>query len=159
LASNPLRAIILDRVTDFLLFIGRLSITIFITILGFLFFTNKFNIKEPVKSYLVPETHYFPLVLAIVSVISYFIAKLFFSVFEIAIDTIFLCALKDLEENEGTQEKPYFMSKSLRKILNVANNHQEEKRQKKEEKRLKKSKPTLKKSTISPTSNNNETNL
>ena len=34
-----------------------------------------------------------------------------------AVDTLFLCFLEDLERNDGTPEKPYYMSKSLRKIL------------------------------------------
>ena len=34
-----------------------------------------------------------------------------------AVDTLFLCFLEDLERNDGTPEKPYYMSKNLRKIL------------------------------------------
>ena len=34
-----------------------------------------------------------------------------------AVDTLFLCFLEDLERNDGTPEKPYYMSKSLRQIL------------------------------------------
>ena len=34
-----------------------------------------------------------------------------------AVDTLFICFLEDLERNDGTPEKPYYMSKSLRKIL------------------------------------------
>ena len=33
-----------------------------------------------------------------------------------AVDTLFLCFLEDLERNDG-QDKPYYMSKSLKKIL------------------------------------------
>ena len=42
-----------------------------------------------------------------------------------AVDTLFLCFLEDLERNDGSREKPYYMSSSLKKILgkmeNVAN--------------------------------------
>ena len=41
----------------------------------------------------------------------------FFSVYSMAVDTLFLCFLEDLERNDGTPEKPYYMSKSMRKIL------------------------------------------
>ena len=34
-----------------------------------------------------------------------------------AVDTLFLCFLEDIERNDGSDEKPYFMSKDLRKIL------------------------------------------
>ena len=45
------------------------------------------------------------------------ISRCFFSVFSMAVDTLFLCFLEDLERNDGTAQKPYYMSKSLRKIL------------------------------------------
>jgi len=35
----------------------------------------------------------------------------FFSVYAMAVDTLFLCFLEDLESNDGTPEKPYFMPK------------------------------------------------
>lgn len=38
LATNPLRALVLDRVTDFILFLGRLMITAGVGVLGFYFF-------------------------------------------------------------------------------------------------------------------------
>ena len=48
---------------------------------------------------------------------SYFIASSFFSVYAMAVDTLFLCFLEDLERNDGSQQKPYYMSTSLKKIL------------------------------------------
>ena len=48
---------------------------------------------------------------------SYFVSKVFFSVFEMAVDTLFLCAMKDLDEHDGSPENPYYMSKRLHKIL------------------------------------------
>jgi choline transporter-like protein 2/4/5 len=41
----------------------------------------------------------------------------FFGVYAMAVDTLFLCFLEDLERNDGSMEKPYYMSKSLKKIL------------------------------------------
>ena len=38
-----------------------------------------------------------------------------------AVDTVFLCALKDLEVHDGTPEKPYFMSTKLLSIMNKKN--------------------------------------
>ena len=35
----------------------------------------------------------------------------FFGVYSMAVDTLFLCFLEDLERNDGSLEKPYFMSK------------------------------------------------
>ena len=48
---------------------------------------------------------------------SYIIASSFFGVDNMAVDTLFLCFLEDLERNDGTSEKPYYMSKKLKKIL------------------------------------------
>lgn len=45
------------------------------------------------------------------------IATLFFDVYQMAIDTLFVCFLEDMERNDGTDSKPYFMSKSLMKVL------------------------------------------
>ena len=41
----------------------------------------------------------------------------FFSVYTVAVDTLFLCLLEDLERNDGSQSKPYFMSKKLRTLV------------------------------------------
>ena len=34
-----------------------------------------------------------------------------------AVDTIFLCLLEDLERNDGTPDRPYYMSKNLKHIM------------------------------------------
>lgn len=57
-----------------------------------------------------------PLVMSAIG--SYLIATLFFSVMSTAIDTVFLCYLEDRERNNGSPEKPYYMSKTLKKLLN-----------------------------------------
>ena len=48
---------------------------------------------------------------------SYIIASSFFGVYAMAVDTLFLCFLEDLERNDGSPEKPYYMSKNLKTIL------------------------------------------
>lgn len=121
LATNPLRALVLDRVTDFVLFLGRLMITSSVGVLGFYFFSHSFYIDPNFKKYFAPELHYYWVPLICVIVGSYFISKTFFTVFEMAVDTIFLCAMKDLSVNDGTEQKPYLMSKKLLKILDVKN--------------------------------------
>uniref|UniRef100_W5LVJ3 Choline transporter-like protein n=1 Tax=Lepisosteus oculatus TaxID=7918 RepID=W5LVJ3_LEPOC len=52
---------------------------------------------------------------------SYLVAQGFFSVYSMCVDTLFLCFLEDLERNDGSVQKPYYMSKSLMKILNKKN--------------------------------------
>ena len=117
LAANPLRAIVLDRITDFVLFLGRLLITIGIGVLAFNFFAKNFYIDDRAKEYFAPDLHYYWLPLLVTIVMSYFVCKVFFTVFEMAVDTIFLCAMKDLDEHDGSPDNPYYMSKRLHKIL------------------------------------------
>jgi choline transporter-like protein 2/4/5 len=124
LATNPLRALVLDRVTDFVLFLGRLLITAGVGVLGFYFFSRSFYIDPAYKKYFAPDLHYYWVPLIAIIIGTYAITKTFFTVFEMAVDTIFLCAMKDLDINDGTQEKPYAMSAKLLKILNVKNERQ-----------------------------------
>lgn len=49
----------------------------------------------------------------IITATAYLIATCFFSVYEMAIDTLFLCFLQDSEINDGSKEKPFFMSKYI----------------------------------------------
>lgn len=49
------------------------------------------------------------------------IASGFFKVYAMAISTIFICFLEDLERNDGSAQKPYFMSKSLMKVMGKKN--------------------------------------
>uniref|UniRef100_A0A8C6TRS9 Choline transporter-like protein n=1 Tax=Neogobius melanostomus TaxID=47308 RepID=A0A8C6TRS9_9GOBI len=48
---------------------------------------------------------------------SYLIAHGFFSVYAMCVDTLFLCFCDDLERNDGSPERPYFMSPELHRIL------------------------------------------
>ena len=94
--------------------IGKLSIS-------FYFFAKKLTIAPGWTQYFAPDLHYYWVPLMLVIIATYFIAKIFFTVFEMAVDTLFLCALKDLEVNDGSAEKPYMMSTELKKLLSVKN--------------------------------------
>ena len=48
---------------------------------------------------------------------AYAIAKAFFLVYEMAVNTIFICFLQDEKKNDGSKDRPYFMSTSLRKLI------------------------------------------
>jgi solute carrier family 44 (choline transporter-like protein), member 2/4/5 len=121
LLANPLRTLVLNGVTSFILLLGSLLISIGVGVLGFYFFAKQFYIPPALQVYLAPELHYYWLPLMAVIIGSFFIAKTFMSVFEMAVDTVFLCALKDLSIHDGTPEKPYFMSTKMLKIMSVKN--------------------------------------
>lgn len=57
----------------------------------------------------------------LVSLGTFFIASAFFNVYAMAIDTLFLCLLEDLEKNDGSPDKPYYMSKSLMNVMGKKN--------------------------------------
>lgn len=133
--SNPLRSLVLDRVTDFVLFIGRLLITASVGVLAFYFFSKGFYVDPRFAKYFAPDLHYYWIPLVAVIVGSYLIAKNFLTVFEMAVDTIFLCALKDMEINDGSPEKPYFMSTKLLEIMNLKNAKQKKKKKKRNKKK------------------------
>ncbi|XP_032094883.1 choline transporter-like protein 4 [Thamnophis elegans] len=119
LMRNVVRVVVLDKVTDLLLFFGKLLVVGGIGVLSFFFFTGRIPIDDPrFKS---PVLNYYWLPILTVVVGSYLIAQGFFSVYNMCVDTLFLCFLEDLERNDGSQEKPYYMSKSLMKILNKKN--------------------------------------
>ncbi|CAB4037806.1 choline transporter 4 [Paramuricea clavata] len=109
LMRNVVRVVVLDKVTDFLLFIGKVTITLAMAVGSFYWFERDKNLN------------YFLAPVIIITVATYVIATAFFSVYEMAIDTLFLCFLEDLERNDGSEEKPYYMSKKLKKILGKKN--------------------------------------
>lgn len=55
--------------------------------------------------------------ISVIIIGTYAIASSFFGVYTMAVDTLFLCFLEDLERNDGTQERPYFMSRGLQKVI------------------------------------------
>ena len=60
-----------------------------------------------------------PIVVVIIG--TFVIVSAFFNVYTMAVDTLLLCVLEDLERNNGSKERPYFMSKGLMKVLGIIN--------------------------------------
>uniref|UniRef100_A0A0A9ZCJ5 Choline transporter-like protein n=1 Tax=Lygus hesperus TaxID=30085 RepID=A0A0A9ZCJ5_LYGHE len=113
LMRNMIRVVVLDKVTDFLFFIGKLVITGGIVVMAhFLFFSNMKDLALNYNS-TVP--------CVVIAIGAYIIASIFFGVYSMAVDTLFLCFLEDCERNDGSAEKPYFMSTSLMRILGKKN--------------------------------------
>lgn len=54
----------------------------------------------------------------IITIIGTFsLASVFFRVQTIAVKTIFLCFVEDIERNDGSEERPYYMNNKLKQIL------------------------------------------
>uniref|UniRef100_A0A3P8ZCJ7 Choline transporter-like protein n=1 Tax=Esox lucius TaxID=8010 RepID=A0A3P8ZCJ7_ESOLU len=116
---NVVRVAVLDRVTDFLLFLGKMLIAGTVGVIAFFFFTHKI----PIVQEEVPTLHYYLVPLLTVIAGSYLIAHGFFSVYTMCVDTLFLCFCEDLERNDGSPEKPFLMSAGLHNILRKTDYH------------------------------------
>ena len=112
LARNCVRVLVLDKTTDFILFIGKMVVVGFITIIAFVIFSGTVSEED-----LGLDLNYSFVPILLIVLGSYAIASSFFSVYNMAVDTIFLCFLEDIERNDGSAEKPYFMNDDLKKIL------------------------------------------
>lgn len=53
----------------------------------------------------------------LIGVETFIIVSVFFSNYQLAIDTIFLSVLEDLDKNDGSPERPYMMSDAMKKIM------------------------------------------
>uniref|UniRef100_A0A8C2X512 Choline transporter-like protein n=1 Tax=Cyclopterus lumpus TaxID=8103 RepID=A0A8C2X512_CYCLU len=87
LMRNVVRVAVLDRVTDFLLFLGKVLIAGGVGAIAYLFFTRKI----PVIQEEVPNLNYYWVPLLTVVIGAYLIAHGFFSVYAMCVDTLFLC--------------------------------------------------------------------
>ncbi|KAG7319980.1 hypothetical protein KOW79_017123 [Hemibagrus wyckioides] len=113
LMRNVVRVAVLDKLTDFLLFLGKILITGSVGVIAFFFFTHKIPIIQ--EEIPVLNNYWVPLLTVVFG--SYLIAHGFFSVYAMCVDTLFLCFCEDLERNDGTATKPFLMSPGLRGIL------------------------------------------
>ncbi|XP_075150087.1 choline transporter-like 2 [Haematobia irritans] len=109
---NFLRVVTLDKVTEFLFFMSKLLITGGAGVATYFFLLNNPSLLQ---------LHYKAVPTAIVAILAFLITTVFFSVYSMAVDTLFLCFLEDIERNDGSAEKPYYMSKQLMKILGKRN--------------------------------------
>uniref|UniRef100_A0A8C6NNM3 Choline transporter-like protein 2 n=1 Tax=Nothobranchius furzeri TaxID=105023 RepID=A0A8C6NNM3_NOTFU len=113
LMRNIVRVAVLDKVTDFLLFLGKLLIVGIVGIFSFFFFSGRIRAVEDAA----PALNYYWVPILTVVFGAYLIAHGFFSVYAMCVDTLFLCFCEDLERNDGSSERPYFMSLELHEIL------------------------------------------
>uniref|UniRef100_A0A665VZ43 Choline transporter-like protein n=1 Tax=Echeneis naucrates TaxID=173247 RepID=A0A665VZ43_ECHNA len=112
LMRNMIRVAVLDKVTDFLLFLGKLLIVGLVGVFAFFFFSGRVKAFENTA----PHLHYYWVPILTVVIGSYLIAHGFFSVYAMCVDTLFLCFCEDLERNDGSASRPYYMSSIMTRI-------------------------------------------
>jgi choline transporter-like protein 2/4/5 len=82
-----------SQVTDFLLFIGKLMITAGMCALAFYVLSEEVK-NEQIGGIKVPVLNYTVVPILLIGFGTYFIASIFFGVYAMAVDTLFLCFCK-----------------------------------------------------------------
>ncbi|XP_014474757.1 PREDICTED: choline transporter-like protein 1 [Dinoponera quadriceps] len=104
LSSNVLRVAAINSVGDFVLFLGKVLVITLTAISGVYLMQKKEGLHHP----WVPIT--------IAGIFAFLVAHCFISIYEMIIDTIFICFCEDCEKNDGVG-RPYFMSRGLMEFV------------------------------------------
>ncbi|XP_040482939.1 choline transporter-like protein 3 isoform X2 [Ursus maritimus] len=94
---------------DFMIFLGKVVVVCF-TVFGGLM---AFNYNRALQVWAIP--------LLLAAFFAYLVAHSFLSVFETVLDALFLCFAVDLETNDGSSEKPYFMDQEFLSFIKRIN--------------------------------------
>jgi len=124
IVSNAARAAALDGTTGFMLFLGKMMVALGCGALTWAFFSGQIQVEESWLQQISVNpsaVNAIWLPTLIVTVGAYIIAVGFFNVYSMAVSTVFLCFLEDLDRNDGSPEKPYFMSKDLMSLMGKKN--------------------------------------
>ncbi|KAJ8921441.1 hypothetical protein NQ315_003059 [Exocentrus adspersus] len=104
LMRNILRVFVLNKVSDFVFFLSKLLLTVGVGAVAYLFFVTDIT---PVDN---TALNYGEVPVVILMICTYLISTVFFNVY-----------VEDCERNDGSAEKPYFMSKNLMRIFGKKN--------------------------------------
>ncbi|CAH1398074.1 unnamed protein product [Nezara viridula] len=104
LTNNSLRVFAINSVGDFVLFLSKVLVVSFTVLIGYFVFEHMEGIQH------------IWVILCLLAIFAYLISHCFISVYEMVIDTIFICFCEDCEMNDGV-EKPYFMSSGLMEFV------------------------------------------
>lgn len=104
LTSNILRVAAINSVGDFVLFLGKVVVVIATVLIGIKILQD----KDGLQHMWVPVT--------LSGLFAYFVSHCFMTVYEMVIDTIFLCFCEDCEKNDG-ENRPYYMSRGLMEFV------------------------------------------
>ena len=113
LLKHAAQTISVNFVSDFVFFFSKLIVTGVMALFAYMYLVYQGHNLGVVN---VPIFTAF-----LVGVEAFIIASAFFSVYQMAVDTIFLSFLLDLEQNDGSPFRPYYMTDQLKKILSVSN--------------------------------------
>lgn len=104
--KNILRVGVLNLVTAFLLFVMRLLVVAATGCIAYYWIKNDTELRE--------NLHFWGLLVFFICIISYFIAKLVLDIYDMAVDSIFLCYAEDAAHNgalvSGGPKLVFFLS-------------------------------------------------
>ncbi|XP_071476563.1 choline transporter-like protein 1, partial [Diadema antillarum] len=98
LVSNALRVAAINSVGNFLLLLGKATVTACVVVIGMQLLQDR------------TDLNYYAVPIALAALFAFSISHVFLLVYEMAIDTLFLCFCEDCERNDGIN-KPYYMSR------------------------------------------------
>uniref|UniRef100_A0A182VRR9 Choline transporter-like protein n=1 Tax=Anopheles minimus TaxID=112268 RepID=A0A182VRR9_9DIPT len=104
LTNNALRVFAINSVGDFVLVLAKVFVVVATVLIGVELIQKKAGLHHP----------YVPLIL--VGIFAYLVAHCFMTVYEMTVDTIFLCFCEDCESNDGIS-RPYYMSRGLMEFV------------------------------------------
>lgn len=102
--NNVLRIFVINTVGDFVLVLFKIFVLVATICLGAAVIMDK------------PGVSHHNFIIAFCSIIGFLACHCFLTVFEMAVDTIFICFCVDCEENDG-ELKPYYMSEGLKEVI------------------------------------------
>lgn len=105
LVNNALRVAAINSVGDFLLFLAKLGIMASTGAIAVVWLKS------------LSDLHYYAIPVLLTCVFSYLLASCFMSQYEIVIDALLLSFCEDVEMNDGSAEKPYYMDSSLMEFV------------------------------------------
>ncbi|XP_018417879.1 PREDICTED: choline transporter-like protein 3 [Nanorana parkeri] len=97
----------------FLVFLGKVFVVCF-TVFGGLM---AFNYHRELRVWVIP--------LLLVAFFAYLVAHSFLSLFESVVHSLLLCYAIDIETNDGSSEKPYFMDQELMTLIHQSSSDPE----------------------------------
>jgi hypothetical protein len=114
LMRNAIRTVAVDFVSDFVMFLSKLIVAAVVGFSSYVYISNYSgtlgaSVQQPMVT------------VVLTALAGFMVATAFFSVYSMAIDTIFLSFLEDSEKNDGSPERPYYMTEGLQRIMGVQN--------------------------------------
>lgn len=108
MVNNPLRVAAINCVNVFMMFLGKLFITLATTVAAFIYLKNYTNL------------HFFFFPLGFIAVWSFVVACVVVAIYDMAVHTILFCFVEDEARNDGSADRPYHMSSDLQAFLDTS---------------------------------------